>query len=163
MEQLITLNGIQPSRKTAEQIRIEIAQKVESGELDPIKVNASIKFFEKVFNGDDKKNNGLSHYIKPYVIDEIQKAPERKDYYGFEVSIKESGARYDFSMCNDSVLDELMEQEKELKAKIEERQNFLKSIKPGGHMIITIEETGENIKVFAPVKKSTTSPTFLLK
>jgi hypothetical protein len=163
MNELITLNGISPSKASADEIRKEIAQKVEEGELDPIKINASIKFFEKIFNGDDKKNNGLTHLIKDKVVSEIQKAPERTDYYGFKVKITEAGVKYLFENCGHPKLAELYEKQEELKKEIKEIEDLLKKIPTGKHITIVDEESGDMVKVFAPVRMSTTTPKFLLK
>jgi hypothetical protein len=160
MESLITLNGITPSKATAEQIRQDIFQRVESGELDPIRVNAAIKFYEKIFSGDDKKSNGLSHLVRPFVVDEIEKDKTRTEYYGFKVEIKEAGARYDFSVCNDPEWTDLNLKKIEIDEKIKEREKFLKGFtKP----MPIVTEDGEAVIINPPVKKSTTSPVFTLK
>ncbi len=163
MEELFLLNGIEPSKKNAEEIRNEISERVISGEICPIKVNASIKFFEKVFEGDSGKNNGLSQIIRPYVVSEIEKDRHKTEYYGFKVGISETGARYNFDNCNHDELNELYEQQKQIKEKIAVIEKFLKGFQPGSHQMIIDEDTGNMSKVFAPVKISTTSPIFTLK
>lgn len=158
--EIVKIDGLEISKSSVEQVRNEISAKVEEGALDSIKVMAAIKFYEKVFSGDDKKNNGLTHRIKSFVVNEVEKDKLRKDYYGFKVEIKEAGVSYIYDNCNDEVLTSLLEEEKELKEKIKNRQEFLKSIK--GHLDI-ITENGEGKTIFPPAKKSTTSPTFTLK
>lgn len=163
MSEVLLLNGLELNKKSVETIRNEISEKVINGDIDPIKVYANMKFLEKVFNGDDKKNNGLSHLIKSYVVDEIEKDKHKTDYYGFKVAISETGARYNFDNCGHKGLEDLYEQQKELNAKIKEIETMLKGIPKGGHLFITDEETGEQMKVYAPVKSSTTSPIFTMK
>lgn len=158
--QIIKIDGLAISKQSVESVRQEIAQKVIDGEIDPIKVMASVKFYQKVFEGDDKKNNGLTHLIKNYVVDDLQKDPSRKDYFGFKVEVGETGVNYNFSNCNDEELKDLLEAEKELKEKIKDRQDFLKTIK--GHLDI-ITSNGEAVKIFPPAKFSSTSAKFTLK
>lgn len=158
MIEILNLNGVEINKQTIERIRKDIFSKVENGEIDPIKINAFIKFYEKVFTGDDKKNNGLSHLIRPYVVDELEKDKTRSDYYGFKVEIKEAGVRYDFSNCGHPELEELYEKQKQLKSEIDEIEKLLKSIPAGKRIPIIVH--GEAIEVHAPARFSTTSPTF---
>jgi hypothetical protein len=159
MQDIIKIEDLQISKALAETIRKELSQRVLDGEISAVQVQAAIKFYEKVFNGDDKKDNGLVHVIKPYVVDEIEKDKHRKDWFGYQVSVGEAGARYSFENCNDPELAELEEQERDLKEKIKDRQNFLKSLKGGMDIIWN----GEGVTVFPPVKYSTTSAKFTLK
>ena len=160
MEELIKIGSLAISKASAEKIRETIANSIEEGMISPVHVMAAIKFYEKVFKGDDKKNNGLIDLIKSKVLDEVEKDKARKDWFGFGVQVRESGVNYIYDKCNDDVLIELLEEEKNLKKKIEERKDFLKAIK--GHIDI-ITENGEVRKLFPPAKSSTTSPTFTLK
>jgi hypothetical protein len=161
--EIVQIDNLPVSKASVEATREDIARRVLDGEISAVKVQSAIKFYEKVFNGDDKKNNGLNDIIKPFVVDEIEKDPHRKEWFGFEVSVGEAGARYHFDNCNYPKLTELYDQKKELEAKIKEVETMLKGIPKGGHLIITDEDTGEQTKVFAPAKTSTTSAKFLLK
>jgi hypothetical protein len=159
MNEIIKLDGLAISKQSVEQVRDEIRQRIEGGELDPVKVMSAVKFYEKVFNGDDKKNNGLNHILRPHVVDELGKDPHRKDYYGFKVEVVETGQTYNYDNCNDSELEELMIQKKELDAKIKARQDFLKSI--NGHLDVI--QDGEAKTIYPPAKFSTTSAKFTLR
>lgn len=160
MQDIIKIENLQISKALAETIRKELSQRVLDGEISAVQVQAAIKFYEKVFNGDDKKDNGLVHVIKPYVVDEIEKDKHRKDWFGYQVTVGEAGSRYSYENCNDPELEELLEEDKVLKAKIKDRQDFLKSLKTGLN-IITKE--GESVTVYPPAKFSTTSAKFTLK
>lgn len=160
MEEIVKIDGLQVSKKSAEEIRTELARKVLDGELSAVKVQAAIKFYEKVFNGDDKKDNGLNHLIKSSVVDELQNDAKREEWYGFKVSVGETGVRYNYENCNDPELVELLEQEKEIKEKIKDRQDFLKALKTGLNIVT---KDGEAITVFPPAKFSSTSAKFTLK
>lgn len=72
--------------------------------------------------------------------------------YGAEFQIKETGVKYDYSICDDSELDELDINIKELTEKKKIREKFLKSIK--GEVF-----DNNGVKLNAPSKKSTTSVT----
>lgn len=74
--------------------------------------------------------------------------------FGVDFSVAEAGVRYDFSETNDPILAEILEKETEIKAKKSEREKFLKSLP--GKLPIVIEETGELVEVFPPIKKSST-------
>jgi hypothetical protein len=160
MEQLIKIDGLQISKKSAEEIRSELARRVLDGEISAVKVQAAIKFYEKVFNGDDKKDNGLNHLIKSSVVDEIEKDPKREEWFGYKVVVAEAGAKYHYENCNDSELEELLEEKKAIEEKIKDRQAFLKTLKTGLNIVT---KDGEAITVFPPAKTSTTSPKFTLE
>lgn len=158
--EIIKIDNLPVSKASVEEIRKEIATKVTEGEISAVQVQAAIKFYEKIFNGDDKKDNGLVHTIKPYVVDELEKDPHRKNWFGFNVTIGETGARYYFDNCNDPVYNELTEQLKELTDKIKERETFLKGVKTA-MPIVSLD--GEVVTIYPPAKKSTTSAKFQLK
>jgi hypothetical protein len=157
--EIVKIDNLPVSKASVEEVRSEIARKVLDGEISAVKVQAAIKFYEKVFNGDDKKDNGLNHLIKPYVVDELEKDTKRKDWFGFQVTVGEVGARYSYDNCNDPVYAELMEAKKELDEKIKERTDFLKSIKSSMGVIIE----GEAVTLYPPLKTSSTSAKFQLK
>jgi len=74
---------------------------------------------------------------------------------GTKIELAEVGTKYDFSQCNDEILDELLKQQETIDLAVKERQSFLKSIPAGGMDIIT--KHGECVKIFAPSKSSTSS------
>lgn len=154
--EIVKIDGLVINKSTVEETRSEIAKMVLDGELDPVRVMAAVKFYQKVFDGDDKKNNGLTHLIKSSVINEVEKDKTRVDWFGFKIEVKEAGAQYDFSNCNDSELEELTETFETAKEALKERQDFLKTLKGG----LDVIQDGEAKTIFPPVKKSTTSPTF---
>jgi hypothetical protein len=72
------------------------------------------------------------------------------------------GTKYDFAHCGDSVIDGLYKEMAELKAKIKEREEFLKSLPPSGLDIVD-SATGEVSTILKPIKTSTTSIAVTLK
>jgi hypothetical protein len=157
--EIIQIENLPVSKASVEAIRQELLRRVMDGEVSAVQVQAAIKFYEKVFNGDDKKYNGLNDTLKPFVVQEIQDDPTRKNWYGFEASVGETGVKYNYANCNDPELLELMEKQAEINEKIKDRQTFLRSLKGGTPIIV--DDCA--VMVYPPAKSSTTSAKFLLK
>lgn len=91
-----------------------------------------------------------------YVREEAGKYP--KGYaspLGTKIELAETGIDYDYSNCGDPVIAELLSQQEELKIKIKERQDFLKTVPISG--LDTVLDGGEVVKLYPPSKKSTSS------
>lgn len=151
---LVPINQITPSKVSLEGYVTDIVQHVEKGEGNPIEISAKLDFMMKICDSAKKE-------IKPAVIRELEKAKERKDYFGYKVEVKETGTKYDYRNCGDSKWYDLQEQLQFIEDKIKDRETFLKAIKEP--LMIADEETGELFKVIPPVKTSTTSPCFTLQ
>lgn len=91
---------------------------------------------------------------KELAMTEQMKYGKRAELFGAEVSQMESGVRYDFSDCNDPVYFELKALLEESKAKLSEREKFLKSLP---HEIPFVTEDGEIVAIKPPIKLSTTT------
>ena len=63
---------------------------------------------------------------------------------------------YDYSNCNDPVMNSLLVEQEKIKGQIAERAKFLKAIK--GHLDILDDETGEVTRVFPPSIRTTEYP-----
>jgi hypothetical protein len=74
---------------------------------------------------------------------------------GTKIELAEVGTKYDFSVCNDSVLNQLETSITELELMLKERKEFLKTVSIGGLDMVTPE--GELIRVYPPSKTSTSS------
>jgi hypothetical protein len=93
--------------------------------------------------------------FKEYVREETSKYPKGfVSNSGAKIECIEGGVKYNYSMCNDSVLNELLKDQEYLKIKIEERQKFLKNLPLEG---IEIRNEDELIKIFPPSKQSTST------
>lgn len=148
------------SKKDAEGFRLSIVEKVENGEVDALRVNMAIAFLNKVFEGDDNKKNGLKHLTKEYAISEFDKYSQKQlEVSGFKIEKAETGVQYDCSQ--DAKWNELVTQEKEIAEKRKARESFLKALKEPTNIVD--EDSGEMVKVFPAIKKSTTSLKFTLK
>ena len=151
---LVQINQTTPSKASLDGYVKDIIEYAESNEGNPIEISAKLDFMMKICDIAKKE-------IKPAVIKELEKAKERKDYFGYKVEVKETGTKYDYSNCGDAKWYDLQEQLEKLKVKISDRETFLKAIKEP--IMVADEETGEMFKVMPPVKTSTTSPCFTLQ
>lgn len=142
------------------------------GGKDPLTVAELFKFSSEVEKElkkltDDSGKNSFNELV----INEIKRNSDDGDSYnsrfGTKMSIMEAGYKYDYSVCNDPIYDNLLRQSEELSEVLKAREKFLKTIK--GHMLISVPhpETGElleNIEVYPPAVTSTTTyKTELLK
>lgn len=129
---------------------------VEVGEVNSLELHLQLKCMEEIIKGirSDKWYNQI-------LLEDSEKFGKSFDKYNAKFSIKETGVKYDYSQCNDSILLELMEKQEMLDNEIKERQAFLKTVPPSG--IDIIDFNGEVMKVYPPSKSSTTSVTVQLK
>lgn len=100
-----------------------------------------------------KALDAIDEQTRENIMNEVDKYPE-KSFKAFGVTIEkaETGVSYDFSTCNDLVLNEFYRKAEELKAKIKERENHLKTLKEP--VTVVDEETGETTKIYPPLRKS---------
>jgi hypothetical protein len=136
--------------ETKQQIEIfaqQLEQGLENGSIIPSELLRFQKAMEKVFEK-----------IKPILIDcaldEIGKYEKGVLIKNTEFSIVEAGTKYDFTDCNDAVLNELTNEVELLKIKIKARETMLKSITSA--MQILDDSTGELITIY-PAKKSSST------
>ncbi len=117
-----------------------IANTIESGNDDPLKVLAISKKME---------------YVTKRVTERIKQNSEREagkygdkpfEFMGTEMHYTATYTRYDFSACGDPKWNEASKT-------VEERESFLKALK--GPMTVVIEETGEAVTVNPPKKIQT--------
>lgn len=134
----------------------DVISRIESGEVDPIKVHAQVKKMEEIVKGlNDNK------IYKTYVLDAAEKNGKKFEAYDAEWSIKEVGVKYSYDQCGDPEIAEMQKAVDELTEKIKARQKFLQLLPAGGMDIITSD--GEAIKIYPAAKTSTTSVAVTLK
>lgn len=135
----------------------ELKEILDSGEVNPLDVLLCIKGFEKVIKNVKDLLNELS-------VSELSKYQEKDvKYKNAELKIMETGVKYYYNGCNDFVLNGFETEKQTLDSNIKNRQNFLKTIDPDNGMEIINEETGELVRIYSPVKSSTTSAKVTLK
>lgn len=112
------------SNKTSYDIVVKsLENNILSGMMNPLDVKIIIHNLESIIK--KLKSNEL---INDQVDIESDKYPSKTfDYNGFEMQ-KCSKKTYDYSVCNDSELENLVEQAEEIKAKIKARQDLLKAL-----------------------------------
>src|SRR5690348_4972499 len=124
-----------------------------------------IKFFaalDKEINGDSSSKKEPDKEFIEYLREEISKQgnggdkAEVKTERGVKFALAEVGTAYDFSQCNDIVLDELEATAREAADAVKVRKEFLKTV-PAKGLIITDEETGDTFTVYPPAKSSRSS------
>jgi hypothetical protein len=157
METLQVIDVV-PSKENQLSFAQSIVRKVYEGEETAINMAARLKFLSDTFKE-------ASEQIKPFVIDECMKYDSREQIValgGYEVKISEMGVKYDYSECNHPRLIEVIAGINKLNEERKELENFLKALKKP--MSIADESTGgEEVTVYPPSKKSTTTPVFTFK
>lgn len=146
--------GTAPSKtEIADQCQVIINEINETG--NALKVATTMKAMEIAMKT-------IKEGISDAIMDEADKYEGKTfDFDGHALSIREAGARYDYSNCGDPYMDDYLEEMKSLKAKIKDREAFLKAIKDKA--TIVDERTGDVAEVYPPSKTSTTSLTINLK
>lgn len=118
-------------------------------EGNPLKIAEAISAME-LFIKEVKADEDF----KDYTREEISKYP--KGYVspsGAKLECIESGVKYDYSQCGDTIHAMYSQQLMSVQNTLKEREAFLKSVPIEG-LIITDEMTGEVVRIFPPSKSS---------
>lgn len=110
----------------------EIAHQVKEGIIDPIQVYIALKRvakIEEICLDSQKGDKELREIILNKVRQSLN-GGKNIDMYGANLRIQATGTRYEFDNCGDSVLNKLLEIEKEVKARIKQRQDLIKVVLP---------------------------------
>jgi len=133
---------------------VETKDSIMSGNQDPLKVAVHLKALEELISKLRKDEQ-----IQDYILEQSLKQGEKTfSIYGAEISIREMGTKYDYSICNDSLLEGLYNQMAVLKKQIKDRESTLKTIKED-KPLISLE--GEILN--PPLKTSKTGIAITLK
>lgn len=152
--EIAILDSVQITKPFIADTSQSIISSIQNGEVNPLDLKLKVKAVESVLET-----------IKP-VLDQHARTEAEKygaktfEHLGASVELFEAGTKYDYSACNDEQYNELLAMQEVLKEKMKEREAFLKSIK--GSMNI-VNESGEAVTVFAPIKKSTSSLKITIK
>jgi len=152
------LSLFETTKEQRESFALDLIDKIDSGNVDPLKVHLQVKCMEDVV----KLINANTNYKKAILESAENVGQKSFQFHNAKFEIKETGVKYDFSKCEDEVLTRLYSQQSELDAKVKSRESMLKTV-PAKGMIITDEETGETFTVYPPAKSSTTSVAVTLK
>jgi len=133
----------------------DVLEKIENGEVNPIKVHAQLKKIEDIF----KQLTGNDTY-KKYLLDDVEKNGKKFEAFNAEFSVKEAGVKYDYSQCNDRELNSLMAAQETLDETVKNRQTFLKTVPVQG---LEIRDGDELVTIYPPSKSSSTTVNVILK
>lgn len=125
-------------------------EKVENGETGALEFLFILNSIEKEVKIIKNVQNIKSKCLE-LAIDEAEKYTEKSfDYKGFTIT-KTNRTQYIFDDCNDPKMTILTKQEKDLKAEVKERKDFLKYLKEP----LADIETGEVIYPAVKIAKDT--------
>jgi hypothetical protein len=145
----------------------QIADAVESGEISALQAHMQMKSFEDIMTmlteTSDKKNKNFALAVRyrKELLDQAQQYGKEFSLHNAKFSVKEVGTKYDFSVSNDTKIAELKQELEALNLKIKERENFLKNLPESG--VDEVNDDGEVIKLYRPLKTSTTAVSVSLK
>lgn len=130
---------------------MSLREMVIRGDIDPLKAFVNIARVAEVIEMLKKDELFLDAAMREY-----SKYGEKNVTLGIcTVTEAQVGTKYDFSQCNDSALNDLYEQQAQVKNDVKERETMLKAL-PSKLTIIN-DRTGEVTEVLPPVKTSKTT------
>lgn len=160
------------SKASVEETSKTIYNNVLEGALSATSVAELFKFTSEVEKKlkeqtDDNGNNTFTELVLADIKLNLNDGASFSSKNGTKFSTLETAIKYDYSKCNDPILDKLYLQQEEIKKAIKDRETFLRTVKGSMLISVTDQETGElieNIEVYPPSKSSTTTyKTELLK
>lgn len=158
MNNELIINRVPSSKTEQKEMANAFVSKVTDGNINPIDAVIQMKSISETINAFLKSGE-----IKDAVIIECEKygKGERPCYNGAILQLKETGVKYDFSVCNDPVYSRLIKQRDDIDQQCKEREEYLKSIsKPKAEID---EDSGEVFILNPPSKQSTTSYSITFK
>lgn len=124
-----------------------VIESVKNGEINPLSVLIQLRAMEKA-------SGRILKEIHDNIMREADKYPGNEfEYSGNKVTKTEHGTKYDFSVCNDPVYEQLLKIVKEATGQLKEREQFLKAVK--ANFSLLDEGSGEVHEIKPPTKKST--------
>lgn len=160
------------SKVSVEETAKTIYNNVLDGELSATSVAELFKFTSEVEKKlkeqtDENDSNTFTELVLNEISLNLNEGNSFSTKNGTKFSTLETAIKYDYSKCNDPILEKLYIQQEEIKKAIKDRESFLKTVKDSMLISVTDQETGElieNIEVYPPSKSSTTTyKTELLK
>lgn len=155
---LTTLDKLAPfaeSKQVRSLMVSEILGLIDSGTADPLQIHYHVKALEDLI-----KQLTSSKEYKDAIIDQASKHGKSFNFQNSRMEIKETGAKYDYSVCNDITWIELDKELNRITELKKQREEFLRTIRPQGMDIM--DEEGTITTIYPPAKSSTTSLTVTL-
>jgi riboflavin synthase alpha subunit len=146
-EALTLLNGQFPTTKTEQKELVSaMVAAIESGELDVLRIEATMKSMEDVIK-DYRKNDR----VREILLDEVAKYPKGiAEVYNATFTTKETGVKYDYSGSGHKLYNEIVEQINDLTEQKKELENEMRIHK--STYVYTDIETGESYEVNPPFR-----------
>lgn len=138
----------------------QVIEEIEQGNINPLLVHCQIKAMENIIGQFTDKGDLKERYMT-HVMDEAAKHGKKFQFHSGSFETKEVGVKYDYSKCDDPLMDRLLAEQERIKAAIKERETFLKSIT--GSIEVVDKDSGEVSTLYPPAKTSTTSIAVTLK
>lgn len=131
---------------TPNELATNAIRAIVEGEVDPLVAYMNVSKVElaiKTFKADER--------VRDITLRELGKYGKKQSFGDCTLEEAEAGVRYDYSMCDDSRLEELYRLRQSLDEEIKQRETFLKSVPLSG---VALPDTGE--VVYPPAKSSKT-------
>ena len=96
------------------------------------------------------------------VITEVEKYGNKTDYNSASLQIKEVGVKYDYTVCNDQIYNDLIFMLNDIKEQIKLREKYLSGIPSEGTAMV-YEQTGEVRTIYPPIKQGSQGITITFK
>lgn len=152
------LSLFETNKEQRQSFCLGIIEALESGTADPLKTHLQVKCMEDII-----KQLNTNTIYKGHILAAAETYGQKSfEFHSAKVEIKETGVKYDFSKCEDVVLQKLYQRQEDIDKVIKARETMLKATSEKG-MIITDEETGETFTVYPPSKSSSTNVAITLK
>jgi hypothetical protein len=158
LQVLDQLSLICSDKKTRKAFCAHVLEQIEEGYVDALRVHTYIKNMEAILDTftDEKKGYELATRYKASLLTEAEKYGKQFEKYNATFQIKEAGTKLDWTVCNDIVLNELLDLQKATDKLIKNRQEYLRTLPAKGVETVD-EETGEVVMLYPPAKSSTTT------
>jgi hypothetical protein len=123
-----------------------IIEAVKGGEINPLTVLVQLRAMQQA-------SERILKEIDQNIMSEAGKYPGSTfEYMGNKITKAEHGTKYDYSVCNDPIMDNLIEEAKILNEKIKVRHERLKAQTTPESILDP--ESGEVVVISPPTKKS---------
>jgi hypothetical protein len=149
------------SKSNAEQFHQQMRQMILNTGYGAFEYLEAVNFFIKVkdyISGNKQAKIPEDAELKSFIREEIAKHPKGKlvTNRGVIFELAETGTAYDFSLCQDAVLDQFQADYDALAEKLKARKEFLKTVPIEGLTVVDTD-TGEASQIFPPSKSSNSS------
>lgn len=142
-----------PANKTEQKaLASHLAESVLNGDINPVDAVVQAKSLSETINAFLKDTA-----IIESVINECEKygKGETPSFKGATIQVRETGVKYDYSVCHDPEWDELNAQLQDIKESMKVREAYLHAI--GKPKTEVDEQTGEVYTLYPAVRTSTTT------